>query len=148
MNINIDIIIYICSSVVTIAGALTLCLKWLKKYTTTITEDLIQSLMEKHNQHIECRIKNVETKLTQHIDKQHIFEQHIVDAIRSLLRDRINSAYIDYKDKESIDLHSLYVLEDIHKAYKQFDGNSFADGQMEDIRKLPTTINPEHPDLE
>lgn len=144
MNFNIDIIIYICSSIVTIASAFGICLNWLKKYTKNITKDMIESLMEKHNDHVECNIKNVESQLSKHVNKQQIIESHIIDAIRALLRDRINSAYIEYRYKDSIDLHSLYVLEDIHKAYKQFKGNSFADSQMEYIRKLPTYIESEN----
>ena len=137
MNFNIDIIIYICSSIVTIASAFGICLNWLKKYTKNITKDMIESLMEKHNDH-------VGSQLSKHVNKQQIIESHIIDAIRALLRDRINSAYIEYRYKDSIDLHSLYVLEDIHKAYKQFKGNSFADSQMKCIRKLPTYIESEN----
>lgn len=141
MNINVDIIIYICSSIVTIAGAFGLCLKWLKNYTQNITSDLVNQLMFKHNEHVSCDIRGVRKQLSTHIEQQQLMESQINDAIKALLRDRINSAYIEYKDKESIDLHSLYVLEEIHKAYKQFKGNSFADGQMEAIRRLPTTVN-------
>lgn len=147
MNINLDIIIYVCSSIVTIAGALALCLRWLKKYTTTITEDLIQELMLKHNNHVECNIRKVENTLLSHIDTQREFETTIKSTLKVLLRERINSAYIYYKEKESIDLHSLYVLENIHKMYKELDGNSFSDGQMDVIRRLPTTVDsnfPEH----
>lgn len=147
MNINLDIIIYVCSSIVTIAGALALCLRWLKKYTTTITEDLIQKLIHKHNNHVECNIRKVENTLSSHINTQREFETTIKSILQVLLRERINSAYIYYKEKESIDLHSLYVLENIHKTYKELDGNSFADGQMDVIRRLPTTVDsnfPEH----
>lgn len=144
MNINVDIIIYICSSIVTIAGAFGLCLKWLKKYTQNITSDLVNQLMSKHDEHVSCDIRGVRNQLTNHIEQHQLMESRINDAIKALLRDRINSAYIEYKDKESIDLHALYVLEEIHKAYKQFNGNSFADGQMEAIRRLPTIVNIDH----
>lgn len=145
MNINLDIIIYVCSSIVTIAGALALCLRWLKKYTTTITEDLIQKLIHKHNNHVECNIRKVENTLSSHINTQREFETTIKSILQVLLRERINSAYIYYKEKESIDLHSLYVLENIHKIYKELDGNSFADDQMDVIRRLSTTVDSNFP---
>lgn len=135
-TIDIGLIASICGAIGSIAAAVGIISKFLKK---TLTKQIKESMEESHAQYVACTNKEL-TELKQsienYINSQNEQNEQVRKCLLSSTRDRINQAHDYYMRKNFIGSHSLFVVEELYTSYKQLGGNSFVDRQMEDIRDL------------
>ena len=136
MHIDVDIVIYICTTIVTISGAGGLILKALKKALKKTTEEVLHNEMDSYTKTFEDQLKETNKKLEAFISGQEVSNSQTRKSLLASTRDRINQAHDYYTRKGYIGAHSLFVVEELYASYKELGGNSFVDRQMEDIRDL------------
>ena len=136
MHIDVDVIIYICTTIVTISGAGGLILKALKKALKKTTEEVLHNEMDSYTKTFEDQLKETNKKLEAFISGQEVSNSQTRKSLLASTRDRINQAHDYYTRKGYIGAHSLFVVEELYASYKELGGNSFVDRQMEDIRDL------------
>lgn len=56
--------------------------------------------------------------------------------IQALLRDRLQTSYYYYQEKQNITLHGLETVNEMYKEYKNLGGNGTITKLVEDIRQL------------
>lgn len=136
MKLDLDIIIYICSTIITICTAGGLVLKALKKSFRKSTEEVIKSEFSAYQSNIDEKLIEMNRKIEKFVSSQDFSNEQLKKAMLASTRDRINQAHDYYTRKRFIGAHSLFVVEELYTSYKQLGGNSFVDRQMEDIREL------------
>lgn len=136
MKLNIEVIVYICTTVVTVFTAGGIILKGLKSSVKRITEEVLRSEMESYTQTFEDGLREMSCRLKEFISSQDTMNSQTRRSLLASTRDRINQAHDYYTRKKFIGSHSLFVVEELYASYKELGGNSFIDRQMEDIREL------------
>lgn len=136
MHIDVDVIIYICTTIVTISGAGGLILNALKKALKKTTEEVLHNEMDSYTKSFEAKLEETNKKLEAFMSGQEVSNSQTRLSLLASTRDRINQAHDYYTKKGFIGAHSLFVVEELYSSYKALGGNSFVDRQMEDIRNL------------
>ena len=135
-TIDLNSILYICGAIASIAAAVGIVSKLLKK---TLIKQIKETMEQSHNQYVSCANKElIELKrsIESYIADQNEQNEQVKRCLLSSTRDRINQAHDYYVEKGFIGAHSLFVVEELYCSYKELGGNSFVDRQMEDIRDL------------
>ena len=136
MQLNIDMIVYICTTIIAMSTAGGIVIKGFKKSIEKTTEEIIHSEIATCIQNIETEIKSLRDYVHEFVSEQKITNKQTRKSLLASTRDRINEAHDYYMKKNFIGAHSLFVVEELYTAYKELGGNSFIDRQMEDIRSL------------
>ena len=137
MQLNIDTLVYICTTIIAMSTAGGLVIKGFKKSIQRTTEEVIHSEISKCTQNIESEIKSLRDYVKDFVSEQKDTNKQTRKSLLASTRDRINEAHDYYINKNFIGAHSLFVVEELYAVYKDLGGNSFIDRQMEDIRSLP-----------
>ena len=136
MQLNIDMIVYICTTIIAMSTVGGIVIKGFKKSIEKTTKEIIHSEIATCIQNIETEIKSLRDYVQDFISEQKITNKQTKKSLLASTRDRINEAHDYYMKKNFIGAHSLFVVEELYTAYKELGGNSFIDRQMEDIRSL------------
>lgn len=136
MKIDVNAILYVCGAIASVAAAAGIISRIMKKAVTRATEASIHSAMKAYKEDIEKQISELNSKMAAYIETQEKADERLRKNLLSSTRDRINQAHDYYTRKRFIGTHSLFVIEELYKSYKELGGNSFIDRQMEDIREL------------
>lgn len=132
----VEVVIYICSTLITVCTAGGIILKGLKKSFKNHVNEVLGEELHKCKSEIEAQIVSMNTKVVEFIDHQEDYNEQVKSALLASTRDRINQAHDYYMRKKFIGAHSLFIVEELYTSYKKLGGNSFIDHQMEDIREL------------
>ena len=132
----VEVVIYICSTLITVCTAGGIILKGLKKSFKNHVNEVLGEELRKCKSEIEGQIVSMNTKVVEFIDHQEDYNEKVKLALLASTRDRINQAHDYYMRKKFIGAHSLFIVEELYTSYKKLGGNSFIDHQMEDIREL------------
>lgn len=136
MQLDVDVIVYICTTVIAISTAGGVILKGLKKSVKKTTEEVLHDEMGTYTQTFENKLKEMHDQIEKFISGQEKISSQTKKSLLASTRDRINQAHDYYTKKKFIGAHSLFVVEELYASYKELGGNSFVDRQMEDIRSL------------
>lgn len=136
MEINLELIVYLCSTLITICTACGLIFRALKKSFRKSTQEVFKEEIKSYQESIDHKLLEMDKKLEKFLASQDASSQQLRTSMLASTRDRINQAHDYYMNKGFIGAHSLFVVEDLYTAYKQLGGNSFVDRQMEDLRSL------------
>lgn len=136
MQIDVDIIVYACTTIAAISTAGGLILKGLRKSLKKTTEEVLHEEMQAYTANFDDKLEKLDIQLKHFIANQETSNEQMRKSLLSSTRDRINQAHDYYTRKKFIGAHSLFVVEELYASYKQLGGNSFVDRQMEDIREL------------
>ncbi len=146
MKIDLDVIIYICGMVVTVGGAIGIISQYIKKLTNTLVREISQQVVDERVAEIrkdfdtfDQRLDEMKQYLAVYTESQESEFKLIKKALLAMTRERINSAHDYYMSKKVIGAHSLFIIEELYKSYKDLGGNSFIDRLMKDIRELEVT---------
>lgn len=136
MEIQLDVVLYICGIITSVAAATTIISKTLKNAITKATQKTIKEEIAGLQESFSNQLEELNKKLREYQDLNDVSDKQVRKALLGLIRDRINQAHDIYVEKEFIGAHSLFVIEELYSSYKSLGGNSFIDHQMEDIRSL------------
>lgn len=156
--VNLDVVIYICTLIASIAGASAIIGKVIKKSVSCAAKEIIDERLKKSDEEHKKSISEMEDRMDKKITAlQNSVDLQIADLRKQLdqlsksqndvnnemkasllasTRDRINQAHDYYMRKDFIGAHSLYIIEQLYESYKQLGGNSFISDQMKDIHSL------------
>ena len=140
MEFNLDSLLYICSIIVSVAGAAGIVTKVFKKQVSRQIEDFMQAKSSNDNNYdnrFESKLDELHQLILDFTASQSKNNELVTRALLSTIRDRINQAHDYYMKRGFIGAHSLFVLEEMYTCYKELGGNSFVDKQMEELRDLP-----------
>ncbi len=135
-NIDLRFIVYICSAIASISGAIGIIIKVVKKSLNKQISETIEASSSGYKQNMDTEMKELKTTLQNFIQSQQSQNESVRRCLLSSTRDRINQAHDYYTKSEFIGAHSLFVVEELYSSYKELGGNSFVDRQIEDIRQL------------
>ena len=136
MVINMDIILYICSAIVSIAGAAAILSKILKKTIERTTKDSISKFMRESQQKLDSQIEEIKDSLSEYMRINNDANEIVKSSLLSITRDRINQAHTLHMQNKFIGTYSMSVLEDLFASYQKLGGNSFIFKEMQDLRSL------------
>lgn len=136
MQINLDIILYICGAIVSIATTAGIISKYFTKIIKKNIKESIDESMKTCQSETDKKIAELKDVLETHIENSNGSNDLIKDVLLSLTRDRINRAHSYYMSKEEIGTYTLSTLEDLYSSYLKLGGNSFIHKEMEDLRGL------------
>lgn len=136
MQINLDIILYICGAIVSIATTAGIISKYFTKIIKKNIKESIDESMKTCQSETDKKIAELKDVLETHIENSDGSNDLIKDVLLSLTRDRINRAHSYYMSKEEIGTYTLSTLEDLYSSYLKLGGNSFIHKEMEDLRGL------------
>lgn len=157
MQIDLTVIGNVAGVIVSVSAACAIMAKVIKStVSSTVTEatteavntalepikrdiDNIKSEQEDQFTKLENKIKSVQDDLNQFKTSEAENNRVIKSAMLANIRDSINQSHVYYMRKKCIDVHALYVLEELFVSYQELHGNHFTKDQMEDLRKLPKT---------
>ena len=147
--INLDVLLYICTLIASIAGAAAIIGKVIKKSVSSAAKEIIDERLKKsdeeHKKSIDEMEDRMEKKITalqnrKQLDQLSTSQNDVNNKMKASLlastRDRINQAHDYYMKKDFIGTHSLYIIEQLYESYKELGGNSFISDQMKDIHSL------------
>ena len=156
--VNLDVIIYICTLIASIAGAAAIIGKVIKKSVSSAAKEIIDERLKKSDEEHKKSITEMEDRMNKKITAlQNSVDLQIADLRKQLdqlstsqndvnkkmkasllasTRDRINQAHDYYMKKDFIGAHSLYIIEQLYESYKELGGNNFISDQMKDIHSL------------
>ena len=140
MEFNLDSLLYICSIIVSVAGAAGIVTKVFKKQVSKQVEDFMKiksSDDHRYDDRFESKLDELHKLVLEFTTSQSRNNELVARALLSTIRDRINQAHDYYMKIGFIGAHSLFVLEEMYTCYKELGGNSFVDKQMEELRDLP-----------
>lgn len=156
--IDLDIVIYICTLIASISGAAIIIGKVIKKSVSSAAKEIIDERLKKSDEEHKKSIDDMEDRMNKKISalqdsvdtqiseirkqlddltrSQNDVNSKMKSALLASTRDRINQAHDYYMRKDFIGTHSLYIIEQLYKSYKELGGNSFIKDQMKDIHSL------------
>lgn len=132
----VEIIIYICSTLITVCTAGGIVLKGFKKSFKNHVNEVLSEELHECKTEIEKQLIEINKKVIEFIEHQEDYNAQVKAALLASTRDRINQAHDYYMRKKFIGAHSLFIVEELYSSYKKLGGNSFIDHQMEDLRSL------------
>lgn len=136
MNVDLTVLIAICSGIITISGASAVVYRLASKSIKKIAEEVIRDEMHKNCTLRDSQLFEIDKQLR---ELKKLFESNTTQtnqALLSLIRERINQIHQEYFLQGWIGAHTLFVVEELYTMYKVLGGNSFIDRQMKDIRSL------------
>lgn len=136
MSVDLDIVVYICTAIGSIAAAAGIVVKMFKKTIKNTVRETLSDSMEDYSKNLDRRIESLNDIVNTFITSQDHYNTKVQQALLCTTRDRINQAHDYYTRRNWIGSHSLFVVEELYASYKDLGGNSFVDRQMEDIRNL------------
>lgn len=136
MQISVDVILYICGAIVSIATAVGIVSKYFTKIIKKNIKESIDESMKTYQAESDKKIMELKNVLETHIENSDGSNDLIKDVLLSLTRDRINRAHSYYMNREKIGTYTLSTLEDLYVSYLKLGGNSFVHKEMEDLREL------------
>jgi len=126
----------IASAILVIGGAAIFIVNAVKKTMYKFSKETIDTAFvtfsEDFTKKIDILSQKIETNLQESSESNKKVEKYLL----SSARERINQAHEYYMEKGKINTHTLYALEDMYCNYKGFNGNSFTDKQMDELRNL------------
>lgn len=131
-----DVLISVCTGVVTVSGAVAVLWKLLSKNIKEQSTELISVSVDEITKQFKKDLTDIKEKLDKQIQKSEEAGKHVDKAIMAIARDRINSAYEYYMKEQYIDSHAMSTLEAVYDSYTASGGNSFVTTQMEELREL------------
>lgn len=141
INISLNLILYIAGAIVSISAAVkivsSVVTKAIKRtFETEFAAELAEESKIFKNQLL-SEISAVHSDLKKFKEESIKADEQIKRALMRDMRNVINDAYNKYViDKNPIDSHTLFVLNEISESYTEFGGNSFAATQIQEIRKV------------
>lgn len=136
MNINLDIILYIATAIITISSTVGILNKILTRTIENTTKEVISKEMKETNEKLDKQISEMRDYLNSYIESNNSENKLMRDTLLAMARDRINQAHIFYVQNGYIGAHSMAVLEDLYSSYHKLGGNGFVSKEMNDIREL------------
>ena len=133
---GIEVIVSVCSSIVTVSGAVTVIWKVLSRNIKQQFNELIETSVKDLDSKFSGDLVDIKEKLDIQSKENSAVMKQVNDALLNITRDRINSAYEHYIKKDFIDAHTMFTLEEVYKSYVSLGGNSFVQEQMLELRKL------------
>lgn len=136
MNINLDIVLYLCGAIATVAAAAAIISRVVNNTIKKVAKESIEQYMTDYNKQVTDKINSLTKLLEDHIQNSDSNNECIRDTLLSQARLEINQVYSCYVDKGSIDSYTLSSLISLYKAYKKLGGNSFVESEINYLRKL------------
>lgn len=136
MKIDMELIIYICTTIITISSALAIVVKCINKVLNKTVSESIENYLKNNPSLTKESLDELNTIVKDYISKQHTINENIQQGLLAVIRSQINSAHDKYMKLEYIGAHTLYVIEQLYDSYESLGGNSFTKKQIEDLRTL------------
>lgn len=136
MMIDIDVIIYICGAIATVAAAVGIISKVVTKTIKKVSSIEIKKAMGECHDSVAEDISSLSKRLDEYIENSNQNDEVLKEALMNITRDRINQAHISYMRKKTIGSYSLATLDKLYESYKKLGGNSFIEREMDDIHRL------------
>lgn len=136
MVIDTTIIVQICGIITSVAAAATILYKVFKSLVNKAVENAIAENTKKVTKAIQDQTDEISNRLDQHIEESEKHIELISTTMMREARDRINQAYNYHMRKQTIDAHSLYILDELFESYSELGGNHFTEDQMKELHEL------------
>lgn len=136
MMIDIDVIIYICGAIATVAAAVGIISKVVTKTIKKVSSIEIKKAMGECHESVANKISELNGVMEEYTLQSNQNDEVLKEALMNITRDRINQAHISYMRKKTIGSYSLATLDKLYESYKKLGGNSFIEREMDDIHRL------------
>lgn len=136
MKIDVELIIYICTTIITISSALAIIVKCINKVIDKTVSASIENYLKNNPSPTKESLDELNTIVKDYISKQRTINENIQQGLLAVIRSQINSAHDKYMKLGYIGAHTLYVIEQLYDSYESLGGNSFTKKQIEDLRTL------------
>lgn len=136
MMIDIDVIIYICAAIATVAAAVGIISKVVTRTIKKVSSIEIKKAMGECHASVADEIADLSRRLDEYIEKSNQNDEDLKESLMNLIRARINQAHTSYMKRKTIGAYSLATLDKLYESYKKLGGNSFVEREMEDIHRL------------
>ena len=139
MTIDLSTVVWVASAIVTITTAVGVIVKFVHKSLDKQIKDLLKDGGTSYQKEINQQLEELRNMMKSGTEESRENDQKLQRAMMATIRDRINQSYSFYIVKGKIGSHSMYILEELYKCYKEEGGNSFIDEQMKALRALEIT---------
>lgn len=136
MMIDIDVIIYICAAIATVAAAVGIISRVVTRTIKKVSSIEIKKAMGECHASVADEIADLSRRLDEYIEKSNQNDEDLKESLMNLIRARINQAHTSYMKRKTIGAYSLATLDKLYESYKKLGGNSFVEREMEDIHRL------------
>ncbi len=136
MMIDIDVIIYICAAIATVAAAVGIISKVVTRTIKKVSSIEIKKAMGECHASVADEIADLSRRLDEYIEKSNQNDEDLKESLMNLIRARINQAHTSYMKRKTIGAYSLATLDKLYESYKKLGGNSFVEREMQDIHRL------------
>lgn len=139
MNINLDIVLYFCGAIVTIASAIAIVTKIINNTIKKTSREVIEQYMIDCNKESNDKIEKLTNMLEEHINNSNSSNNNIRNTLLSQARLQINQIYDKYIDSDTIDPYTLSSVISLYNSYTSLGGNSFVENEINYLRSLKVT---------
>lgn len=136
MMIDIDVIIYICGAIATVAAAVGIISKVVTRTIKKVSSIEIKKAMGECHASVADEISLLNARLEEYIKNSNENDDMLKESLMNLIRARINQAHTSYMKRKTIGAYSLATLDKLYESYKKLGGNSFVEREMQDIHRL------------
>ena len=136
MIVNLDVVLYVCGAVVTVAAAFGVVAKAVSRTVRKGVENTVKKIVSDSSGQVCVELKVLAQRLDEYIEASSRNDEQLKQALLNLIRDRINQAHVSYMRKKTIGTYSLATLEELYHSYKILGGNSFIEHEMNDLHTL------------
>lgn len=136
MMIDIDVIIYICGAIATVAAAVGIISKVVTKTIKKVSSAEIKKAMVECHESVASKIADLNGVIEEYTQQSNRNDEMLKESLMNLIRARINQAHTSYMKRKTIGAYSLATLDKLYESYKKLGGNSFVEREMQDIHRL------------